>query len=289
MLEIFLIKTLRRKGLLDLLYKIYSEEADYYKTKKKELYYSLRIGIQAGLIKMKEDHKNYKNIVEFTEIGNQIFERIHSYTTEIKSLNKIDIEIIQFFSKLNNNQINSVELLNNLYFSKKTVLKHIENILNLGFLRKNNGLLEFSKKGRQFWQTIDNISDILYENSNFKHGLPIIHYLIINNLVEAGILHLLRHEELGRTTITNMCKSLFLPRDTVLRVVKRMGKKQLINLSENKKIVFSNNLTEQYQLTLDIIIVSNVLLSKYSNSVPNVRGKILKHIQELIDLKEETS
>lgn len=290
MLEIFLIKTLRRKGLLDLLLKIYSEEADYYKTiKKKEHYYSLRIGIQAGLIKLKEDHKNYKNIVEFTEIGYQIFEMIHLYATEIKSLNKIDIEIIQFFSKLNNNQITSVELLNNLYFSKKTVLKHIENVLNLGFLRKNNGLLKSSKKGKQFWQTIDNLSDILYENSNFKHGLPIIHYLIINNLVEAGILHVLRHEELGRTTITNMCKILFLPRDTVLRVIKRMGKKQLINLSDNKKVVFSNNLTEQYQLTLDIIVVSNVLLSKYSNSVPNVRGEIIKHIQKLIDLKEETS
>lgn len=287
MLEIFLIKTLRRKGLLDLLLKIYSEDAGYYRIKNKnEHYYSLRIGIQAGLIKLKEDHEKYKNIVEFTEIGFELFENIHSYTTEIKSLNRIDLKIIQFFSKLDNNQINSIELINNLYFSKKTILKHIENILNLGLLRKNNSLLKLTKKGRKFWQIVDNISDILYDNSNFKHGLPILHYLIINNLIEAGIFHLLRHEELGRTTIINLCKSLFLPRDTVFRVIKRMEKKQLINLSNNKKVISSNNLTEQYQLTLDIIVVSNVLLSKYGNSVPNVRGEILKHIQKLIDRGE---
>ena len=285
MLELFFFRTIKREYLLDLLINISKQDLNYDNIKENQKKTrAFRIGKHSGLIETYQKVDSSKRFIQFTEVGKKLFQDITSFVNEIKKINLTDLRILNFLFKNKNKEANQIQLFNLLSFNRNTIKKHIDLLFEIKFLKKNqNGKIELSNKGNNFIQNLEKISDFLFQRSNFKHDLPRIHYIIMNNLVEAGILHVLRHDEIGRISISNLCKTLYLPRDTILRVLKRMKKNQIIDLSENNKIISSNDLTELYQLTLDIIVVSDLILRKKEESIPKIRGIILQHMQKLID------
>jgi len=289
LLEIFLLRTLKRKYIIDFLVQINENQMNYNKVKNKARQNRLvRIGKHSGLVKITQaDASNNKYIV-LTDIGKIIFQFLTPFVEDIKKINLTDIGILDFFFKNKIKKINQFELVKSLSYCKKTISNHINILLEREYLFLENNTIVISKKAKDFFQNLDKISDILFEKSNFKHSLPEIHLIIMSNLIEAGILHVLRHVDRGRTSITNLCRSLYLSRDTILRVLKKMKKNKIIHLSNDNNIVSSNDLTELYQLTLDIIVVSDLILKTSKSSIPKIRGLILAHLQKLIDIGESS-
>ncbi len=281
-----MLRTLKRKDFLNLLTKVNDNEINYNKIRlSKRGGILLRIGKSIGLINLVEDFKTTTKKINFSDVGKQIFQIIQPFINEIKKINKTDIAILFFLENHNKNQIQHTNLIKSLWYCKKTILNHVKTLLKINFITINEDLIELTNTGVEFLRCYEDLSDLLFEKSSFKHGLPELHYLIINNLIEAGILHILRHNKLGRTTILDLTRNLYLPRDTILRTLKKLFKKRIIDLSNDNQIISSNNLTEQYQLTLDILVVSDILLRKKNDTLPNIRAQILEHLQILIDKK----